>query len=327
MKNLLLLALPMLVSKAFAGPLQQLDLDIEHISVSGISSGGFMANQFHLAHSKWVDKAAIIAAGPYYCAQGSIGGALSQCVNKVDTPIDLALLKQQAENYAKAGLIDAIGNLQHSKVWLFHGNKDTRVIAPVSEALFTQYSNWIKPENLKYISDKPFAHHFPTQKNGHQCDESKAPFIGKCNYDAAGEFLSFLFDSLKPASEKPSGQVVEFDQRELGGEVASTLAKTGYAYVPNSCSQGEQCTLHMSFHGCNQNAEAVDQQFIQQNGLNNWADSNHMVVLYPQTRASMMMPLNPQGCWDWWGYTGENYATKSGKQIQAVENIVKHMAK
>ena len=27
---------------------------------------------------------------------------------------------------------------------------------------------------------------------------------------------------------------------------------------------------------------------------------------------------NPNGCWDWWGYTGQNYATKEAVQIRAV---------
>ena len=80
--------------------------------------------------------------------------------------------------------------------------------------------------------------------------------------------------------------------------------------------------MHVSFHGCNQYAEAVGKAYVEQTGLNNWADSNNMVVVYPQTRKSLFMPLNPQGCWDWWGYTGEDYATRSGEQINAVRDIV-----
>jgi hypothetical protein len=39
------------------------------------------------------------------------------------------------------------------------------------------------------------------------------------------------------------------------------------------------------------------------------------------------MPLNPQGCWDWWGYTGEDYANNQGQQIKAVKNIIHALAK
>lgn len=51
----------------------QLNLKTDSITVSGLSSGGYMANQLHLAYSDWVKGVGILAAGPYYCAQGDIG--------------------------------------------------------------------------------------------------------------------------------------------------------------------------------------------------------------------------------------------------------------
>jgi hypothetical protein len=47
-----------------------------------------------------------------------------------------------------------------------------------------------------------------------------------------------------------------------------------------------------------------------------------VVILYPQTRASFA-PLNPQACWDWWGYSGSNYDTRQGVQPRWVVNAVK----
>ncbi|MGK0371687.1 MAG: hypothetical protein ACJAW1_001930 [Glaciecola sp.] len=52
-----------------------------------------------------------------------------------------------------------------------------------------------------------------------------------------------------------------------------------------------------------------------------------MVVLYPQVKKSMFMPLNPQGCWDWWGYTDENYANKKGPQIKAIYKVMQALTK
>lgn len=57
-------------------------------------------------------------------------------------------------------------------------------------------------------------------------------------------------------------------------------------------------------------------------GFNEWAEANRLVVLYPQAKASRMAPLNPLGCWDWWGYTDEDYATRDGAQIKAVQAMV-----
>jgi hypothetical protein len=45
------------------------------------------------------------------------------------------------------------------------------------------------------------------------------------------------------------------------------------------------------------------------------------VVVYPQTRASFM-PLNPKGCWDWWGYSGADYDTRNGVQLRWLANLV-----
>ena len=40
---------------------------------------------------------------------------------------------------------------------------------------------------------------------------------------------------------------------------------------------------------------------------------------------AVFMPLNPQGCWDWWGYTGNDYATQDAEQIQAVKQIAQSL--
>jgi hypothetical protein len=57
---------------------------------------------------------------------------------------------------------------------------------------------------------------------------------------------------------------------------------------------------------------------------NEWAKNNRIVVLYPQVVAENYWPVNPQGCWDWWGflYTGPDYAILSGKQIKAVAQMI-----
>ena len=54
------------------------------------------------------------------------------------------------------------------------------------------------------------------------------------------------------------------------------------------------------FHGCEQYAAAVGTVFVEHNGLNNWAEANNIVVVYPQTNYSEFDPYNPKGCWDWY---------------------------
>jgi len=44
-------------------------------------------------------------------------------------------------------------------------------------------------------------------------------------------------------------------------------------------------------------------------------------VLFPQIEPSYV-PLNPNGCWDWWGYEGDDYALRAGAQIAAVRAMI-----
>ena len=37
-------------------------------------------------------------------------------------------------------------------------------------------------------------------------------------------------------------------------------------------------------------------------GYNEVADLNNIVILYPQAKRGSI-PYNPNGCFDWWGYT------------------------
>jgi poly(3-hydroxybutyrate) depolymerase len=77
----------------------------------------------------------------------------------------------------------------------------------------------------------------------------------------------------------------------------------------------------VAFHGCKQSAAVVGNDFYSNTGYNYWADSNNIIVLYPQVNASTV-PFNPDGCWDWFGYTGQDYALKSGSQLTAIHAMV-----
>lgn len=311
-----------IVPMAYAEDTIPLSLDTQTITVSGLSSGGYMASQFHFAHSDWVSGAALLASGPVYCAQNSITTALERCVDKVASEIPLDVINSQVATWANDGKIANTKHLEGDKVWIYHGKRDTRVNEAVTQALIKQYQTYVKPDHVVAVTDQPTPHVFPTLTNGNDCTDSTSPFIGACEYDAAGAMLTHLIGAAAPEHSKASGTLVKIDQHKLGGQPANTLAKEGYLYVPSTCEQGEVCKVHVSFHGCNQNAEAVGTAYAEQTGINRWADANETVVLYPQTKKSMFLPLNPQACWDWWGYTGADYATQEGKQITAVKNMI-----
>ena len=35
-----------------------------------------------------------------------------------------------------------------------------------------------------------------------------------------------------------------------------------------------------------------------------------------------VVPSNPEGCWDWWGYDGPDFAIKSAPQMTTIMNMV-----
>ena len=93
--------------------------------------------------------------------------------------------------------------------------------------------------------------------------------------------------------------------------------------MPQSCTvNATACAVHVVFHGCKQGARVVGSGVYSSVGYNKWADSNDVIVLYPQAVATQLLPFNPDGCWDWWGYSGFNFQVKSGVQLAAVKAMV-----
>ncbi|WP_290609906.1 PHB depolymerase family esterase [Arsukibacterium sp. UBA3155] len=317
--NSKLLALALAIAPVYAAVTDSKLQLADEITVSGLSSGAYMAVQFHVAFSTQVKGAALIAGGPLYCAQNSLATALTHCLGKENANPDLNSINTYVNELVQAQRLPDLAQLHDDKVWILHGHADTTVKPEVGKALVSQYQQWVKPANLKFVADKPFAHHFPTDNNtGTACDVSEPPFIASCNYDAAGELLQHLLGPIAPKVDSSTGNIRQLTQSQAG----SLLAKTGFAYVPKRCEAGEPCRLHISFHGCKQHVAAVDDAYLTQTGLNEYADSNDLVILYPQAAASA---FNPHGCWDWWGYTGDDYISKQAPQLQAVMLLVEQL--
>ena len=131
-----------LPSIGLAAPaLPALGSDSSAVTVSGISSGGYMAVQFQVAYSKLVKGAGIIAAGPYDCAEGSAVRALSNCMapTRWAPPPAPGDVKARMESRARLDLIDPPAALADDKVWVLTGGADHTVERPVVDALVGFY--------------------------------------------------------------------------------------------------------------------------------------------------------------------------------------------
>jgi poly(3-hydroxybutyrate) depolymerase len=324
-----------------AGNLPALGTKIDETTVSGISSGAYMAGQFQMAHAKIVTGVAIIAGGPYGCAESAFSGmvigpfatalnaskAISGCMQNsmaawgVPNP---ALLADKAATRAADGEIDATSDVLTDRVYLFSGTKDRTVVPEIVASAVEFYRRLGVPDaNIRFVSDMPAGHAFVTEAAGAVCSTSSEPYIVDCDYDQAKDVLTHLLGSVAAPSQTARGTFETFDQRPYADDrTRAGMADTGVVYVPEAC-RGGGCRVHVAFHGCAQNRETVGDAFVEQTGFARWADTNRLIVLFPQT---VVTGSNPQGCWDWWGYTGPDFLTRDAPQIRAVAAMLERLA-
>ena len=355
---------------AVAETLAPLPLDPTKVSVSGISSGAFMANQFHIAHSELVMGAGLIAGGLHGCAvlsQTEKDGTLDATISRaLDRCMAGRAPLEPAETYAgrvldlaEHGWIDPVSGLAGDRVYLFTGRADKTVHAGTVERAAEVYGvlgiaeadlalqKFLDPSLVQDGSPGQggAGHAWLTDDCCQPCPINASPHINNCGYDQAGEILKHIYGGLEDKAEALSGRFATFSQSGFvpdgGGAKHHGLADEGVVYIPAACepgSPGETCALHMALHGCSQSSEVLGDTFYTKVGLNEWADSNRIVVLYPQAASVELADLdaaypdrifrnsiavNPRGCWNWWGYAyDDRFAHKEGVQIAALRAMI-----
>jgi hypothetical protein len=346
---------PLSVSQALPAELR---LDPASVTVSGLSSGGFFAHQFHVAFSQTVSGAAILAGGPYGCVEvidnpfwpfwklDPAVAAVVACTHyfgsrfwglRPDPPRAEEIGQLIGEAY-RDGAIDDPAHLADDRVWLFRGALDQVVPEAVADSLADLYRLLgVDDEALRVESgglQRPANHGIPVESFAGEsrfpprdCAEYAPPFVIECGYDAAGLLLRHLYpeDFLRgPVDPHASGSLHAFDQTQFFQPSESAgLSGVGYIYVPAAC-QSQECRLHVAFHGCRQNADAqgrerVHDDFVRDAGYNRWAGAKRIVVLYPQATEAAG---NPRACWDFWGYSGDGWRTRQGIQMRALRSMV-----
>lgn len=308
---------------ATAGEAPELNIDESRITVSGISAGAHMAHQMHIAYSDLFSGVGIVSGGPYNCADNSLTTAMGRCMEESEEPLPVAEIAAGIRSDAEAGKLADPANLADDRVWLFHGTKDTTIAPEVHNAAEALYEAFVPAEQIHSVNDVEAGHFFPAKGQGHACSEMEPPFVGDCGYDAAGELLQFLYPGLDQPGPEPATGLIEVS---LAGADDADLMETAFLYVPTACSGGsEACALHLVLHGCGQSAETVGTAFMEQSGYIPWAEANNIVLAFPQVEKSLFAPLNPHACWDWWGYTGDDYRYRDGAQMTVLADWIKGM--
>lgn len=131
----------------------------------------------------------------------------------------------------------------------------------------------------------------------------KWPYIVNCGYDLSKDMLTYLLTNVEDSevtelAEKDldwqnQGYLRKFDQKEfvdLKVWKFSGLAEFGYVFFPEQCIENDSCKLHVHLHGCGMGYENIFLNFIELSGLNDYAVTNDLIVLYPQANGAF--PFN-----------------------------------
>jgi poly(3-hydroxybutyrate) depolymerase len=349
----------------YASKIEQLgayDIKKGESSISGLSSGAFMTVQLHLAHSSRFAGVGVIAGGPFRCAESFRGAApLAEdayvqsaeyiCMSPLtsQTAPNAMRLAQLAHDTAEAGEIDAISNLAGDKIYLFTGTRDTVVYSDVVRCTRRFYELLgVAPADIAFDDTVPAGHSIVTDNpEDSLLDTNQPPYINRSTFMQSHRILNHIYDDLQPPSERLNGRLLRFDQTEFfGNEARASMSDFGYAYVPHAVEKGAPARVHIVLHGCKQGygyvnyvfgrADVTNQapygnRYITTTGYNEIADSNNIIVLYPQATGSDGGGLqNPDGCWDWWGYTSPDpeqpdYYSRDAIQIRALHGMLSRL--
>lgn len=341
-------AIPIKV-KDVAQALPSLGADLSTLTISGLSSGAYMTVQMETAYSSQVKGAAVFAGGPFGCARGdttiaTIAEAMTHCVSVPGTPLvyqgppSVEPRIKDTRRMADEGSIDPVSGLQDDHVYLFSGKADHTVPQGVMKALKSWYHAFVPDQQVSSDFDVDAGHAMITTDWKNACAKTELPFINNCHMDGAYTALHTLYGSLKTNSGAQGGTMYTITQSAYVPKhdmPYTGLHEYAHLFVPDSCSPdhgSSGCRLHVVFHGCKQNQDFINDQYYMKTGYNKWAAANRIILLYPQTKASQVTlydPLgmpNPDGCWDWWGYTAQNYLTKDGIQMKTVWTMIERLA-
>ena len=254
-----------------------------------------------------------------------------------------------ARDTAAQGLIDGVDNLARQRVYIFTGTEDAVVSSSVVDTTRRFYELLgVPPSAIRYESTLPAGHSIITDNpEDNPLGVNRPPYINRGGFMQSQVILEHIYGPLKAPSERLTGRIVRFDQTEFfGADPRASMSEFAYAYVPKAVEEGAPCRVHVALHGCKQgynyvnfvngqpdleNCPPYGNRYFTTTGYNEMADANNLIILYPQAEGTdNAVSQNPEGCWDWWGYTAEDprspdYYSKQAIQIQAIHGMLQRL--
>ncbi len=250
-----------------------------------------------------------------------------------------ALAIREANRYlemrASRGKIDDPKNLRRTPVVLFNGRGDEMVYKKVMVETHKQLSEYIDADKLSTNFNTAAGHVWSIDSGRCRCGQCpygglenlECCHVNNCGYDLSGAFMRATYGSrVKPrvAASSQLYWINQWDYWRGGAPQNSTVMEWMMAYVPRRCQASPgQCKLHINYHGCVSPGWRPRIMWAQEINLNEYAEANDMIVLYPQAQGS---DNSGEGCWNWEAYVDDaDFDTRDGKQLGMVMRIAANL--
>ena len=325
------LMLPSLSVLAQQAPqLRAYNVDPGQVSVSGLGSGANMAVQLSVAHSSRIKGVGVFSGVPYDCLRpGNVTSYYCSRGNQVP-PIDI--LEASIRTWSGRE-IDDVAALSRQRVYAFVGRHDTtygQTVVGETANLYRRFmpssSVWLEtgvdaPQTVPTDFDNPKT---IGGTDPYNCSTSAAVPFATCGFDGAGAMLQWIYGPLVKRNEAlPVTGYQRVDQSEFVSRPQG-MDDVAWLYVPPACEAGAACKLHVFLHSCSQNYFLRGDTWVAQySGHTRWAETNNIIVLFPQTYPDQF--LNKEGCWDDDGKFGSQFDQKGGPQIEAIMAMVRRI--
>lgn len=302
-----------------------------------------------------------LKSNPLYQAMGVCMQRPEKAHQAEDTKNPGAMDLGFLNDFANQGLIADTSNISQQRVLIYQGSNDRTVNPGMADKVQEFYSRLGVGESELQMVSSSGNHNFPTDRDdGTACSEARPPYVANCKMDLAGQVLNHLLDRPLVRAKYNESNLHIIAQ----ADAPNSLATYGYLYANAFClNNPSACDVHVALHGCKM-SDSFDKEFqsayeakvqltrilgiqnyelkarspqmgalafARKAGYAEYAESanNRLMILFPQTQiTSENYPGNPNGCWDWYGWTGSNYATNQGSEpswlIQQINLVQKN---
>ncbi len=293
------------------------NVDPAQVSVSGFSTGGVMAMQLSVAYSSRIMGVGVFAGWHYDCRRTEPS---SDCHGLNAVAPEIARSQGNIDSWS-GNRIDPVANIARQKIYVFGGTFDSRVTQYATARVVDLYKVYAPSSQIHYDNTIPAEHSFPVDFDGpFQIPCGTAFDIVDCGFDGAGISLQWFYGPLNARNNgAPTGSLFLIDQRAFA-PAGSGMDEVAWLYVPAGCDRGEPCKLHVFLHGCNSSyAQIGVPGWAQYSGHQKWADTNNIVLLFPQILPDA---TSPDGCWANNPIWGIDFDQKAGTQMAALMGMI-----